>query len=64
MVFFLLAFKPFIIILLIFSELRTILNDISGVKYQFVVHFLICHVYSKVNDKQILLNPLPHRDAF
>ena len=40
------------------TDIRLILNTISGVKYHFVVRFSICHVYNKVEDEQILLNIL------
>ena len=60
MQFFLLAFKHLMIIVVIPLDLGVIHNNISGVKYHFVVIFLICHVYNKVKDKQILLNSLNH----
>ena len=46
------------IVVLISLDLRVILIKLSGVKYHFVVRFLIGHVYDKVKDKQILLNSL------
>ena len=47
-------------IVLILSDLKAILDNISGVKYHFVVCFLIGHVYNKVKYKQILLNALKY----
>ena len=46
------------IIVLYITDLRVMLNNISGVKHHFVVRFQICNVYNKVEDKQILLNIL------
>ena len=48
------------VIVLILSDLKVILNNISGVKYHFVVCFLIGHVYNKVKYKRILLNALKY----
>ena len=39
-------------------SLRVILNNISEIKYHFVVRISICNVYNKVEDKQIVLNSL------
>ena len=46
--FFLLVFQHLVAFVLISADLRAILNSISGVKYHFVVRFLIGHVYNKV----------------
>ena len=46
------------IIVLILPTLETLLNNISEVKYHFVVRFSICNVLNKVEDKQILLNSI------
>ena len=40
------------------TDLRIIANNISGVKYHFVVRFSICNICNKVEDRQILLNIL------
>ena len=52
------AFKHLTIIILISLDLRAIQNNISAVKYHFVVRFPTDHVDNKVKDTQILLNSL------
>ena len=53
---FMLAFKYFMIMVLIVPNLRAILSNISGVKYHFVVHFPMVSYIKTVEDKHILLN--------
>ena len=55
---FLSAFRHHLIIVVISLHIRVILNNISGVNYHVGIQFPICHVYSQVIRKQILLNSL------